>query len=132
MNPSQPAANTTGHTSGPWWFTLRTSGPHDKAAGEFWGTDALGSVVIARVTDVKVKDAAMMVAADDLLAALIGERGLVESAQAILTACLRPDGISEREAITQLLELLGGPLQHEVKAKVEAAIAKATGKVVAG
>ena len=129
MNPSQqPATNSTGHTSGPWWFTLRTSGPHNKAAGAFWGTDALGRVVIARVTDVKVKDAAMMVAADELLAALKAERGLIESAQAILTACMRPDGISEREAVKQLLELLGGPRQSEVKAKVEAAIAKATGK----
>lgn len=66
---SMASADQKTATGGPWWFELNNL--PDWNGGVFYGTDANEKkVVIARVSDVTVQDAAMMVAAPVLLEAL--------------------------------------------------------------
>lgn len=52
---------------------------------------------------------------DPLIRALEGEDRLISEAQAILAAHLEPDGLTEKQTIDRLLELLDGPEQRRIR-----------------
>lgn len=75
-------------------------------------------------------NAKLIAAAPSLLKATYHQKCLIEKAQLILTTYLVPDGLSDREVISELLGLLDGPDQRTIKALTENAITSAGASII--
>lgn len=109
------------HTPGPWFYS-QESIDHD-----WYIVTINGGLIVANVNSHwrQVANARLIAAAPDLLEALKEINGIVEHAQQIVGATLPSDGMSEKDAIAELLLLLDGQDQRRIQGAARAAIAKA-------
>lgn len=122
----------TKHTPGPWEVQANRTSIYRPAMPEDEGHDEIIRLVALVYSSVPDRDysnldanAHLIAAAPDLLEALKEINGIVENAQQIVGATLPSDGMSEKDAITELLLLLDGPDQRRIQGASRAAIAKA-------
>jgi len=120
----------TKHTPGPWAVHSDRLSIHRPAMPEDEGHEIRRLVALVysncQAGDSNLDaNARLIAAAPDLLEALKEINGIVEHAQQIVGATLPSDGMSEKDAIAELLLLLDGQDQRRIQGAARAAIAKA-------
>ncbi len=134
------------HTPGPWRFSPyysfekkrdvpnRYNGIYEPIPGQEFGSKSsiLTVGIKGDIDDYWIHcsdaNARLIEASPDLLEALKEINGIIEHAQQIVGATLPSDGMSEKDAIAELLLLLDGPDQRRIQGAARAAIAKAEGR----